>query len=443
MKLINNMKLEKRFILAFIPLSFICLLCGGAGTYFIVKNSNWIPGIILLCIAFTFTIWAAIRTARKVTRPIKKMTEMAAEMAEGNLNLVIESDSENEIGQLSQALSHTIDRYNTYIIGIISILDTLSAGNLNVEVTVDYPGDFVKIKNSLEHIISMLNKNIFLIGRSANEVSNGSDQVANASQALAQGATEQASSIQELSASIIEISEQVKLNAVNAANANRASSDAEYKIKSASSEMDRMLQAMSEISETSTKIGDIIKTIDDIARQTNILALNAAVEAARAGAAGKGFAVVADEVRNLAGKSAEAVKDTTSLIENALQAVENGKKITDSTAKTLSEVIAATLKSTELINSIAEASNAQATSISQVTLGVEQISAVVQTNSATAEESAASSEEMSGQAQTLKSLVNHFIIKPDLNSSSPSPTHAAPKKPATEYANSSYSASKY
>jgi len=167
------------------------------------------------------------------------------------------------------------------------------------------------------------------------------------------------------------------------------------------------------------------------------------VEAARAGAAGKGFAVVADEVRNLAGKSAEAVKGTTSLIENALQAVDNGRKITDSTAKTLTEVIAANSKSTELINNIADASNTQATSISQVTVGVEQISAVVQTNSATAEESAASSEEMSGQAQTLKSLVSHFIVKPTVTNSAVSPAHVAAKAAGTETIKNSYAGSKY
>ncbi len=443
MKLIDNMKIEKRLILAFIPLTIICLLCGGLSVYFFTKDNNWIPGAILLCISCALALWVAIRTARKVTRPINKIAEAAAKMAQGDLSVTIEAGSNNEIGQLAQALASTIDAYKEYMGGITDVLNTLAAGNLNVEIADGYQGDFLKIKTALEHIVSMLNKNISSIGRSANEVSNGSEQVANASQALAQGATEQASSIQELSASIMEISEQVKQNAVNAADANRASSDAENKIKSASAEMDKMLQAMSEISETSTKIGDIIKTIDNIARQTNILALNAAVEAARAGAAGKGFAVVADEVRNLAGKSAEAVKDTTSLIENALQAVDNGRKITDSTAKTLTEVISANSKSTELINNIADASNAQATSISQVTYGVEQISAVVQTNSATAEESAASSEEMSGQAQTLKSLVNHFIIKPTVTNAAVSPDHAAAKTTDTKTIKNSYAGSKY
>lgn len=443
MKIINNLKIELRLVLAFVPLALISIVCGGLSVYFVMKYNNWIVSILFILAACAANFWVATRTGKRVTRPIKKMTQAALMMAQGDLSSEVSAEleyySKNEIAQLAQALSSTVTTYNKYMAEITGVLDTISAGNLNVEIGNDYSGDFKRIKYSLENIIAMLNKNMFSIGRSADEVSNGSEQVANASQALAQGATEQASSIQELSATLVEISDQVKRSAMNAAEANRASSDAEHKIKSASEEMDRMLQAMSDISETSTKIGDIIKTIDDIARQTNILALNAAVEAARAGAAGKGFAVVADEVRNLAGKSAEAVKDTTSLIINALQAVDNGKKITDATAKTLNEVISANSKSTELINAIAEATNAQATSISQVTMGVEQISAVVQTNSATAEQSAASSEEMSGQAQTLKNLVKYFRLKSSVSSSSSSASSPASKTSRGESLTSSSS----
>ena len=243
------------------------------------------------------------------------------------------------------------------------------------------------------------------------EIKNSSDQVSSGAQALSQGATEQASSIEQLSASIIEISDQVRSNAVNANNATSLVESVGKEIDRSNIHMQEMIRAISEISDKSAQIGRIIKTIDDIAFQTNILALNAAVEAARAGAAGKGFAVVADEVRNLAGKSAQAASETTELIESSISAVLNGTRIADETAESLSSVVTGASKITSLMQDISKASNEQANSIGQVTQGIEQISGVVQTNSATAEESAAASEELSAQAQLLNSLVSKFKMR--------------------------------
>jgi len=216
-----------------------------------------------------------------------------------------------------------------------------------------------------------------------------------------------------LSATIMEISDKVTTNADISKVANQLSNETSQEVQNGNQHMQKMTQAMTEISETSGEIGKIINTIEDIAFQTNILALNAAVEAARAGAAGKGFAVVADEVRNLATKSAEAAKNTTDLIEQTVSAVANGSKIADDTANSLLAVVEKTSKVNSLIGEIAKASEDQATSISQVTLGVEQISGVVQSNSATAEESAAASEELNAQADMLRDLVSQFKINQD------------------------------
>ena len=238
----------------------------------------------------------------------------------------------------------------------------------------------------------------------------GAEQVSSGAQTLSQGATEQASTIEELAATISEISQQINDTAQNAAQASDHMNTVGSEAEESKRRMQKMLGAIGDIKNSADEIGKIIKTIEDIAFQTNILALNAAVEAARAGSAGKGFAVVADEVRNLANKSQEASKSTSVLIENALQAVANGTSIADETAQSLVSVVEGVDGVRETIELISGASNEQAIAISQVTQGIDQVSSVVQTNSATAEESAAASEELSGQAQMLKELVSQFRL---------------------------------
>lgn len=361
--------------------------------------------IILSCIA-------AYKVAGPIVQPIIKLVKRIELLAEGDLHTEVPVvNKNNEIGVLSQAFSNTINSLNNYIQEITAVLGNLSEGDCTVETNGDYKGDFIAIKVALNSIISNLNIWFADINQSADQVANGADQVSSGAQALSQGATQQASSIEELSASIAEIADQVNKNATNSAAANKISVEASAEVARGNEQMQQMIGAMAEISQSSKQIGKIIKTIEDIAFQTNILALNAAVEAARAGTAGKGFAVVADEVRNLAGKSAEAAKNTTVLIEGSIKAVENGTKIADKTGESLSVIIDSVKKTSDLIAEISKASNDQANSINQVTQGVDQISAVVQTNSATSEESAATSEELSGQAQVLKDTLSSLKLK--------------------------------
>lgn len=275
----------------------------------------------------------------------------------------------------------------------------------------EYTGGFHPLLVSFRGIADKLNDTMQQINQSSTQVASGSQQVASGSQALSQGATEQASSVQELASTINEISNRIKQNADNAQNANEKAGSISTEMNVSNEKMHQMIQAMEDITSCSNEIGKIIKTIEDIAFQTNILALNAAVEAARAGTAGKGFAVVADEVRNLASKSADASKDTSALIENSLKAVENGTRIADETAKSLYQAVNDVNEMAGIIGQISQASIAQADSIAQITIGVDQISSVVQTNSATAQESAAASEELSSQSQLMKNLVGRFKLK--------------------------------
>ncbi|MEM1485309.1 methyl-accepting chemotaxis protein [Oscillospiraceae bacterium PP1C4] len=373
--------------------------------------------MIVLVVLLQILMFIAIR--RKVIKPIIAVQNEMMEFAKGNLSsyFALEPDT-SEIGMLVASIISTKNELKKYISDISEKLTLIARGDMTAHVNMDYLGDFAPIRESLIIINDSLNDTLFQISQSADQVASGSEQVAGGAQALSQGATEQASSVQELSATITEISDQVNKNAKSAIETSALSTRAGNKLMEGNQEMQRMISAMEEIKISSQEIAKIIKVIDDIAFQTNILALNAAVEAARAGAAGKGFAVVADEVRNLASKSADAAKNTTGLIENAIQSVKNGTEIAENTAATLSEVMVDAQQSTELIQTIAKASDQQATSITQVTQGVEQISSVVQMNSATAEESAAASEELSSQALMLKELVGKFKLKNNVQMSS-------------------------
>lgn len=377
-----------------------------------MTTSVWVTVISLTISTFIFIIISVICAmifAKSIATPVINITNRIKLLSEGDLTSpVMKCNSNDEIGVLTNNVSETVSTLKIYVNGINDVLENVAGGKLTVSQNVTYKGEFVSVGKSLETILVSLNQAFYLINQSADQVSSGSEQVSNGAQALSQGATEQASAIQQLSATINEISEEIKSTAANAVDANKLSSEAVKEVEVGNEQMEEMIKAMAEISETSKEIGRIIKTIDDIAFQTNILALNAAVEAARAGVAGKGFAVVADEVRNLAGKSAEAAKNTTSLIERSIKAVAQGTKIVDATAISLHHIVDSTKETTDIIDGIAKASQSQSTAVGQVTMGIEQISGVVQTNSATAQQSAAASEQLSSQSQILKQLVSMF-----------------------------------
>ncbi|WP_373266481.1 methyl-accepting chemotaxis protein [Hungatella hathewayi] len=372
---------------------------------------------IILEIYLVLSVLVAIAilvVSNLITSPVKRLNLAARQMAEGDLDIKIDVQGKDEVGQLAESLNRLAGRLNEYIQYIdesSEALKNLAAGNLAVKLKLSYEGDFAKIKNSFIQATDMIHETITRITSSADQVSTGAQHVSDAAQSLSQGVSEQASSVEELAAAISEISEQVTSNAENAKQARDKAKKVGEEMAASNRKMGEMNQAMEAIRDSSGEIGKIIKTIEDIAFQTNILALNAAVEAARAGEAGKGFAVVADEVRNLAGKSAEASKNTTEMIEASISAVENGTRIAKETAQSMLVAVEGARDVTDTIDRISSASELQAQSILQITQGVDQISSVVQTTSATAEESAASSEQMMGQAEYLKESVGYFQLK--------------------------------
>ncbi|MGL6105838.1 methyl-accepting chemotaxis protein [Romboutsia sp.] len=372
-----------------------------------------ICAIVLIIILIT-SIIIALLISLKIIKPLKKLTTITTNLANGNLDAEIDINSNDEVGQLAISMKALVDRlqvYIHYIDEVSYLLLEIGKGNLDLEFKQKYDGDFVVIKDALLNTSSMLNNTLSQINVAAEQVASSSSQVSDSAQLLSEGASEQASSIEELSATINEISSNIKKTANKATTAKEISSESNISIMQSQNQMQQTINAMNEINNTSNEIGKIIKNIDDVAFQTNILALNAAVEAARAGSYGKGFAVVADEVRNLASKSAESAKNTAYLIDNALAAIEKGTLTVSETAKYLEKIVTNSQKSVDIIQSIADMSNEQALSIDQINIGVEQISAIVQTNSATSEESAAASEELFAQAQMLKDLINDFNLK--------------------------------
>ena len=348
-----------------------------------------------------------------IVRPLRKLNTAANQLANGDLDVAVEVSSRDEVGEMAESISQLVARLKTYILYInevSAVIEEIGHGNLVFELTQDYVGEFARMKTALNEIRSSLSRTMLQIADSVALVDSNSTHIASSSQGLAQGSVEQASTIQELFATVQDLAAQSTTDARHSHDLSLDVQNIGNEITEGNRQMQQMVSAMENISTQSAEIANIIKTIEDIAFQTNILALNAAVEAARAGAAGKGFAVVADEVRSLATKSSEAAKSITTLIQSSVQAVNEGSQIANNTASSLNAVAQNVGNVMTEMEQFAIRYQQQATELGDITTGIDQISSVVQNNSATAEQNAATSEELSTQVHVIRTLTERFKV---------------------------------
>jgi len=370
-------------------------------------------GVALVAVAAVILL-VIIQVRRIIGRPVKELNQAATCIAQGDLDQTIRYHSRDELGDLADNFNHVTLRlrdYVSYINEISSTLHEIAGGNLTFTLKHDYAGEFSKIKISLEEISYSLNNAMGQLQSASRDVAAGAEQVSSGAMTLSQGSAEQAAEVDTLASHINSVSESIQQVALGAQKANGISQEVKTGLLESNEKMQYMTGVIQKISDNSVEIHKIVKTIEDIAFQTNILALNAAVEAARAGTAGKGFAVVADEVRALASKSSEAAQETSVLLSQTVTSMDEGVQAAQDTAQSMMAVANRAGEMSNLITGIADYTKEQAENTAEITHGIEQISTVVQNNVSTAEASAAASEELSGQASMLKELVARFRLK--------------------------------
>lgn len=390
--------------------NFDWILVTHSSTKEFLLHSNIVLRVLLgmLVISNLATLLIVAVTVNLSLKPIQFIQKAMKELSAGNLKYQLEYQSEDEIGELAEDMRDTTEILSLYIGEIHRQLEQCGEGNFAVVSDLTFIGDFDHIQHSIHQFITLISQSLQELKSIIEQVSVGSNYVATGSQTLAEGSSEQAKSIEELKGYMDEITNHIQNNTESIIEANQTAKETTEKLKKSNEDMSEMLKSMANIHRTNDGIQKIVKTIQDIAFQTNILALNAAVEAARAGEAGKGFAVVADEVRNLSTRTTEAVKQTENLITESTLAIKLGGEQAKNTAERLNAVTEDVGEFIETLEEITLSITEQTEDVAHIKFSVEEINKVMQTNSSISEESAASSEELSSQAFLMTEKIDQF-----------------------------------
>lgn len=375
------------------------------------SNITIIAILIVILLTMCVSILFAVKIAKTFSEPILQVRDASMQLAQGNLDIQLENDTMDEVGEMARAFIKATSMMKGIIKEVSDSLTEVAANNFNIHINAEFKGDFKNIQIALESIVKSLSQTMLQINEASSQVALGAGQLSESAQSLAEGATEQAGAVEELTATIENITSESEVSAENAINAYEQAKKYEQEAEIGNKEMKQLIQAMEHISNTSKKIENIITEIEDIASQTNMLSLNASIEAARAGEAGRGFAVVADQIGKLASDSAKSAINTRELISSSISEIETSNLITQRTSEALEQVIVGIKNLAENSKDFSEMSTAQSATMKQVERGIEQISSIVQMNSAAAQETSATSEELSAQSENLKMLVEQFKLK--------------------------------
>lgn len=393
---------------------FIALSCIPDSQYYSSLVRAVLMLIFMIVAGEAFIIFLISRLSGKIVRPLAELNDVAMELANGNLDVMINAQSEDEVGELGRSIDKTVTRlkeYIDYIDEISQVLADMADGRLAINLKYAYVGEFQKVKDALNNISASMTEVMTSIVEGANQVSVGSDDLAKAAQGMAENTETQAASIEELLATATTVAEQVKVNRDNSEKSAEYTNEVAGVMETSKQQMAKMREAMDKIQDSSKQVVGVIKAIEDIASQTNLLSLNASIEAARAGEAGRGFAVVAGEIGGLANQSADAVNTTRDLINVSLAEIEKGNELVNDVIASLDDAVERVRVANGMIQDTARTADEQMKSIDQIRDGIDDMSQVVQDNSAMAEETSATSEELAAQSVTLNELVQRFELK--------------------------------